>query len=62
MRELGLQVKKRGVKRRSTNSRHAFPSYSNLLEHLEIVRPEQVMYLCIASGIRIGSELARSSS
>src|SRR5205823_10127680 len=43
MRELGLQAR-RTSKRKvvTTNSAHAFPRSPNLVEHLEIVRPDQV--------------------
>ena len=41
--ELGLQAR-RTSKRKvvTTNSAHTFPRYPNLVEHLEIVRPDQV--------------------
>jgi putative transposase len=42
MRELGLQGHQYAKKRRTTNSEHAFPRYANLVEQLEVVRPEQV--------------------
>ncbi len=42
MRELGLQGHHPAKKRCTTNSEHPFPRYPNLVEHLEIVRPEQV--------------------
>ncbi len=42
MRELGLVGQQSAKKRRTTNSEHPFPRYPNLVEHLEIVRPEQV--------------------
>jgi transposase InsO family protein len=42
MRELGLQGHQYPKKRRTTNSEHSFPRYPNLVEHLAIVRPEQV--------------------
>ncbi len=42
MRELGLGGKPSAKKRRTTNSEHSFPRYPNLVEYLEIVRPEQV--------------------
>lgn len=42
MRELGLVGQQAAKKRRTTNSEHPFPRYPNLVEHLEIVRPEQV--------------------
>ncbi len=42
MRELGIQGYPSVKKRRTTNSEHEFPRYANLVEQLEIVRPEQV--------------------
>ena len=43
MRMLGLQAQRKSKPRTTTtDSRHAFPRYPNLVEQLEIVRPEQV--------------------
>jgi putative transposase len=42
MRELGVQGHTYAKKRRTTNSEHSFPRYPNLVEQLEVVRPEQV--------------------
>jgi putative transposase len=42
MRQLGLQAHRKLKRRTTTDSSHAFPRYPNLVEHLEIVRPEQV--------------------
>lgn len=42
MREMGLQAKIKPKKRKTTNSQHSFPRYPNLVEELEIVRPDQV--------------------
>ena len=42
MREMGLQVKTKRKARKTTNSGHDFPRYPNLVQDLEIVRPEQV--------------------
>lgn len=42
MRELGLSRKKRRKKRKTTQSRHAFPRYPNLLKDLVVERPDQV--------------------
>jgi putative transposase len=42
MRVLGLQAQRKPKPRTTTDSRHAFPRYPNLVEQLEIVRPEQV--------------------
>ena len=43
MRDLGLQAQHKPKPRTTTtDSRHAFPRYANLVDQLEIVRPEQV--------------------
>ena len=42
MQEMGLQVKTKRKARKTTNSDHDFPRYPNLVQDLEIVRPEQV--------------------
>lgn len=42
MAEMGLQVKKKSKTRRTTNSQHPYPRYPNLVEELEVVRPDQV--------------------
>ncbi|MGA9532036.1 MAG: IS3 family transposase, partial [Anaerolineales bacterium] len=42
MREMNLQVRKRGPKRATTDSRHDLPRYPNLIKQLEIIRPDQV--------------------
>jgi putative transposase len=42
MRSIGIQAKTKHKKRRTTNSEHDFPRYPNLVQDLEIVRPEQV--------------------
>jgi transposase InsO family protein len=42
MHELGLVVKKKAKKRRTTNSQHPWPRYPNLVQDLAIVRPDQV--------------------
>ena len=40
--ELGLHLPRKAQKRRTTNSNHVFPRYSNLVQELPIVRPDQV--------------------
>ena len=46
MRELGLQAHRKPKRRiTTTNSSHPFPRYPTLVEHLEIVRPEQ-LWVC----------------
>ncbi len=42
MRELGINRKTRRKKRNTTQSRHAFPRYPNLLKDLIVERPDQV--------------------
>lgn len=42
MREMGLLSKKKRKARKTTNSEHSFPRYPNLVQDLEIVRPDQV--------------------
>ena len=42
MHERGLQAHRKRRQHKTTDSAHAFPRYPNLVEHLEIVRPEQV--------------------
>jgi putative transposase len=42
MHERGLQVHRKPKRRTTTASSHAFPRYPNLVEHLEVVRPEHV--------------------
>jgi transposase InsO family protein len=42
MAEMGLKGKAPVRRRRTTDSRHDFPRYPNLVQGLEVVRPEQV--------------------
>jgi putative transposase len=42
MAELGLKSKAPVRRRRTTDSRHDFPRYPNLVERLEVIRPDQV--------------------
>lgn len=42
MQQMGLQGRVSRRKKRTTNSAHPFPRYPNLVEGLEVVRPEQV--------------------
>jgi putative transposase len=42
MRKKGLQAHIQRKKRRTTNSEHDFPRYLNLVQELEVVRPDQV--------------------
>src|SRR4051794_28974986 len=42
MAEMGLKGKAPARRRRTTNSRHDFPRYPNLVEGMEMTRPDQV--------------------
>ena len=42
MREMDLPARTKGKKPKTTNSEHDFPRYPNLVQDLEIVRPNQV--------------------
>jgi putative transposase len=42
MREMSLQAKLKRNRRKTTDSEHNFPRYPNLVQDLEVVRPEQV--------------------
>ena len=42
MREMGLQIERKRKRRYTTDSDHPFPRYPNLVQDLEIVRPDQV--------------------
>lgn len=42
MLQMGLSLKKKVSKRRTTSSQHPYPRYPNLVEGLEIIRPDQV--------------------
>ena len=42
MREMGLQITRKRKRRYTTDSDHPFPRYSNLVQDLEIVQPDQV--------------------
>jgi putative transposase len=52
MGEMGLQVFPKRRKSRTTDSEHPFPRYPNLVQDLEVVRPDQVWvsditYICL---------------
>ena len=54
MREMGLLVKAKRRRQHTTSSNHTFPRYPNLVEKLEILRPDQVWvaditYVCLLS-------------
>lgn len=55
MRRKGLLRKRKPKTRKTTNSEHSFPRYPNLVQALEVVRPEQVWvsditYIRLADG------------
>lgn len=51
--EMGLKVRRRSVKKQTTDSRHSFPRYPNLVKELEIVRPDQV-WVADITYVRLG--------
>jgi putative transposase len=55
MQELGVQGHRSAKKHRTTNSEHHFPRYPNLVEQLEVVRPEQV-WVCDITYIQLRVE------
>jgi transposase InsO family protein len=56
MRAAGLHLHRKAKRRTTTtDSSHPFPRYPNLVEHLEIVRPEQV-WVCDITYIRLREE------
>jgi putative transposase len=40
--EMGLKLRRKTVKKQTTDSRHCFPRYENLVKELDVVRPDQV--------------------
>ena len=58
IRELGLQPRRKPKTRRTTNSRHPFPRFENLVAGLEVTRPHQV-WAADLTYVRIGSGEAR---
>jgi putative transposase len=56
MRELGLQAHRKPKRRiTTTNSSHPFPRYPNVVEQLEMVRPDQ-LWVCDITYIRLLEE------
>jgi transposase InsO family protein len=56
MQELGLQAQRKAKRRiNTTDSSHHFPRYPNLVEHLEVSRPDQV-WVCDITYIRLLEE------
>ena len=56
MQELGLQAHRKAKRRvTTTDSGHPLPRYPNLVEHLEIVRPDQ-LWVCDITYIRLLEE------
>jgi transposase InsO family protein len=52
MRLMDIQSKNKRKKKRTTDSRHGFPRYPNLVLDMEIVRPDQV-WVCDITYIRL---------
>ena len=40
--EMDLKLRRKTIKKQTTDSRHSFPRYPNLVKELEVVRPNQV--------------------
>lgn len=40
--EMGLKIRRKAVKKQTTDSRHCFQRYENLIKELDVVRPDQV--------------------
>jgi putative transposase len=40
--EMGLKLRRKAIKKQTTDSRHSFPRYENLVKGLDVVRPDQV--------------------
>lgn len=54
MRELGLSVRRKKARKRTTNSQHPFPRYPNLVKDLIVTRPNQV-WVCDITYIKLGN-------
>jgi putative transposase len=54
MGEMGLKVKVKKRCHQTTNSRHGFPRYENLVKDLEVTRPDQV-WVCDITYIKLGN-------
>ena len=52
---MGWQVRRKAVKKQTTDSRHSFPRYPNLVKELKIVRPDQV-WVADITYVRLGDE------
>jgi transposase InsO family protein len=55
MREMGWQARAQRRPHRTTNSAHAFPRYPNLVQDLEVLRPEQV-WVCDITYVHLQHE------
>jgi putative transposase len=51
--EMGLKLRRKTIKKQTTDSRHCFPRYENLVKELDVVRPDQVWVGAITY-IRLG--------
>jgi putative transposase len=53
--EMGLKMRRKVIKKQTTDSRHCFPRYENLVKELDVVRPDQV-WVGDITYIRLGNE------
>jgi putative transposase len=51
--QMGLSIRRKPIKKQTTDSRHSFPRYPNLIKELEIIRPNQV-WVADITYIRLG--------
>jgi len=54
MREMGLAKQRKKARKQTTNSRHSFPRYANLVKDLIVSRPDQV-WVCDITYVKLGS-------
>jgi len=40
--EMGLKLRRKAIKKQTTDSRHCFPRYENLVKGFDVIRPDQV--------------------
>lgn len=60
MRAMGLQGKVTAKRRRTTNSQHPYPRYTNLVQGLTVERPDQV-WACDITHVRLQTEFVYSA-
>ena len=54
MREMGLTKRRKKARKQTTNSRHSFPRYANLVKELVVSRPDLV-WVCDITYVKLGS-------